>query len=79
MAWVFAVCNVLNRKLKNLNFLLVLFAHGSVGLLMAICYILGEKLITGNDFRFYTAYQYGIIILCCCFDFIALSSAVLAF
>ena len=56
MAWVFAVCNVLNRKLKNLNFLLVLFAHGSVGLVMSIVYILAEKVITGNPFRFYTAY-----------------------
>ena len=55
LAWAFAACNVINRKLKDLHFALILFYHALFGMTIAVLIIVLEKLITGNPFRIYTA------------------------
>ena len=58
---------------------MVLFYHALIGISLAAAVILGEHWITGNDFRIYTWTQYGTILLCCVFDFIALNCQTVAF
>lgn len=48
MAWLYAACNVVSRKLKNLHFTFVAFYHAVVGLIIAIVFILGRLVITGD-------------------------------
>ena len=79
LSWFFATCNVLNRVLKSVHYTVVLFYHALIGIALAATVILGEHWITGNDFRIYTWSQYGTILLCCSFDFIALNCQTIAF
>lgn len=79
VSWLFAASNVINRKLKGLHFAIILFYHALCGISIAISIILLEKLMTGNPFRIYSAQQYGIMMLCCCFDFLNTNAQTLAF
>lgn len=79
VSWLFAACNVINRKLKGMHFAIVLFYHALCGIFITVIIIVLEKVITGNPFRIYTANQYLIMLLCCCFDFLCVNAQTLAF
>jgi len=79
LAWALALSGVINRTLKNVHFAVLLFYHGCIGLIMALLFIFGEKLITGNPFRTYSLEQYGTMLLCCCFDFLSINSQTIAY
>lgn len=53
-SWVYSATCVFNRRLKDVNFAVVLFYHSIFGMCAATIIILGEKIITGNPFRIYT-------------------------
>ncbi len=79
LSWVYSATCVFNRRLKDVNFAVVLFYHSIFGFCAATLLILGEKLITGSPFRFYTFEQYGYLLLCCMFDWLGLSFLTIAF
>jgi drug/metabolite transporter (DMT)-like permease len=54
LSWVYSATCVFNRRLKDVNFAVVLFYHSIFGMCAATLMILVEKLITGNPFRIYT-------------------------
>ena len=54
VSWLYSAVNVLSRKLKNMHFSMVLFYHACFGLAIMIVWILVEKFIFGNPFRYYT-------------------------
>ena len=52
-AWAFAICSVFNRKLKEINFQVLMVYHGMIGGILASVFILIEGAINGG-FRWYT-------------------------
>jgi hypothetical protein len=48
MAWLYAACNVVSRKLKDFHFTLIAFYHAVVGLIIAVVFISGRLIITGE-------------------------------
>ena len=54
LSWVYSATCVFNRRLKDVNFAVVLFYHSIFGMSAATLLIISEKLITGNPFRIYT-------------------------
>lgn len=54
LSWVYSATCVFNRKLKEVNFAVVLFYHSIFGMTAATTMIIGEKIVTGNPFRIYT-------------------------
>jgi len=54
LSWTYSAAMVFNRRLKDVNFAIVLFYHSIFGTCAATGIILGEKLFTGNAFRIYT-------------------------
>lgn len=50
-AWLYAGTNVMNRKLKDLNFTVLGFYHPFVGLIIALTFIIGQFLVTGMYFE----------------------------
>lgn len=46
--------SVANRKLKNIDYTVIMAYHGLTGLSMALIFIVTERLIVG-EFRIYTA------------------------
>ena len=79
MSWVYSTVCVINRRLKDVNFAIVLFYHSIFGICASTVIIIGEKLITGNPFRIHTIEQYGYLLLCCIFDWVGLSFVTIAF
>lgn len=79
LSWVFSATCVFNRRLKDVHFAVVLFYHCIFGITAASAIIIGEKLITGNPFRIYTANQYAWLLLCCALDWFGLSFQTIAF
>lgn len=79
LAWVFAATCVFNRRLKDVNFAVVLFYHSIFGFTASALYIITEKLITGIPFRIYTGRQYGYLFLSCIFDWSSLALQTRAF
>jgi len=57
LSWVYSATCVFNRRLKDVNFAVVLFYHSIFGTCVATVIILGVKLFTGNAFRIYTLEQ----------------------
>ena len=53
-AWTFAVCSVFNRKLKEIDYTVLMVYHGLIGGTLASVFIIIEGIIMGGDFRFYT-------------------------
>jgi multisubunit Na+/H+ antiporter MnhE subunit len=52
LSWVFAATICFNRRLKNVNFAVVLFYHSIFGITLSSAYITIEKIISGTAFRF---------------------------
>lgn len=78
-AWLFAGANVLNRKLKDIHFAVIVFWVGLSGLIVTFVIIVLEKVITGNPFRVYTLDQYIKLIICSFGDFGCVLSSTIAF
>ena len=54
-AWALAIINCGNRKLKDIHFSIVLFAHALFGLVIAVGYFGLNRFIFGEALVFYTA------------------------
>lgn len=78
LAWLFALCNVINRVLKAINWRIVMFYHALVGLTLSLTAVGIEAIIKG-EFRTYTWEQYGLIVVTCIFDFGSVNSQTIAF
>ena len=53
-AWAFAICNVFNRKLKEIDYTALMVYHGLIGAVLASAVILTEGIVKGGVFRFYS-------------------------
>jgi drug/metabolite transporter (DMT)-like permease len=54
LAWVFSATCVFNRRLRNVNFAVVLFYHSIFGFTMSLLYIFIEWLVTDTGLRLLT-------------------------
>ena len=77
-AWTFAVCSVLNRKLKEIGYEALMVYHGLIGGGAASLFILVEGAFRGG-FRFYTGEQYLILLVASTFDCVACNSMTIAY
>ena len=77
-AWTFAVNSIFNRKLKAVNFAVVMVYHALLGGILSILYIGVESFIAGK-FRIYTSRQYLILAATALMDAIACFSMTIAY
>ena len=70
--------NVWNRKLKQVDYTTIMFWHGSFGTIAVIALVLIEGAVR-SSFRFYTAYQYFIILSAVALDLVAVNSITIAY
>lgn len=78
VAVLLGLCAVLNRKLKNVHYSVVMFYHAMCGFCMAVCMVTIGYLITGSPFRVYTARQYSLLLFCCVCDCAGMFAHVIA-
>ena len=79
-SWVFATSNMLTRKIKEINWTVVLFWHNSVGFISVFIGFLVYCLIAGQPFLSYTdKKQWFIMIGGGVGDFIGLATVIQAF
>ena len=62
------LCAVLNRKLKNVHFSIVMFYQAFCGFCIAVCMITIHYLITGSPLRKYTTRKLWLLLFCCACD-----------
>ena len=79
IAFLFGFCGVLNRKLKNVHYSIVMYYHAMCGFCMAVSMITIGYLITGSPLRIYTARQYLLLLFCCACDCGSMFAHVVAF
>ena len=79
MSWLYAGCNVINRKLKDVHFAIVGFYHPVSGLIMFGAYFLFLLLTQGSMFESHSWSVYGGLVSMCVLDFISLNSQNIAF
>lgn len=77
-AMTMAVNSVYNRKLKNIDYFVVMCYHGILGSAFAIVYICIEAVING-EFRIYTFVQYLILIAASVMDMLTVNCMTIAF
>jgi drug/metabolite transporter (DMT)-like permease len=75
----FAFNSVWNRKLKEVHFLVLMVMHGLIGFILLSILICVEALITGNGFRIYNTYEYGMLAGVSIFDCIGCYSMTIAY
>ena len=74
-----AFINVANRALKDIHYSIVLFGHALFGLILAISYFVIKRIVSGEPFEFFTARQYGMLMIPCVFEFLLLYANLIAF
>ena len=79
MSWLYAGCNVINRKLKDVHFAIVGFYHPLSGLIMFGVYYLVMLIWYGKVFEVHDWSVYGGLIIMCVLDFVSLNSQNIAF
>ena len=77
-AWTMGFNSVFTRKLKNINYTVVMTYHGLTGVSLALIYIVVERLIVG-EFRMYTALQYLILTAAALTDTVCVNSMTIAY
>ena len=69
LSWVFSFVSVLNRRLKDVHYAVILFYHASLGLIAMALYLTIETFILGHvRFFSYPLHFYAYAFLSCCFD-----------
>ena len=79
MAIILGLLNVLNRKLKNVHYTVVMYYHAMCGFCMAVLVIAIGYHISGSPLRIYTSRQYLLLFFCCCCDCLAMFANILSF
>ena len=79
ISWGFAGTNIMNRKLKNVHFSVILICHSLCGIALCGVYLVAEHFATGDAWRHYSWNQYGWMLLVCCIDFVGLNSVTIAY
>lgn len=70
--------SVFTRRLKNVDYTVVMAYHGLTGVTLSILYIVIERLVVG-EFRIYTALQYLILTAAALTDTICVNSMTIAY
>ena len=80
LSWVFSLTSVLNRRLKDVHYAVILFYHAGLGLIAIALYLSVEAFFSGH-FRFfsYPLNFYAYAFLSCCFDCTGLLTQTKAF
>ena len=73
-----SINSVWNRKLKNLDYYVVMLYHGILGTILAIIFITIEGAIKG-ELRFYTGTQYLFLTLAGIMDMLTVNFMTIAF
>lgn len=79
VAWFFAGCNVINRKLSEVHFSVIMLYHSLLGTFMALVFIAGDWLVTGNFLILHDWNTYGYLFVCCFLDFFSINATNIAF
>lgn len=79
LALLMGLCAVLNRKLKNVHYSVVMFYHAMCGTCMAVFMITIGYFISGSPIRIYTSRQYWLLLFCCACDCTTMFGHVIAF
>ena len=69
LAWSFASTNIMNRRLKDLHFSVILVWISVMGLVGAVIYLALEYLIQGVPFLKHDWSTYGLMVIAAVFDF----------
>ena len=78
-AWGLAVTSVFNRKLKTIDYTLVMVYHGFIGVILAILFIVIEGLVKSGQLRFYSLEQYLFLFGAATWDTIGCYSITIAY
>jgi len=79
MSWLYAGCNVINRKLKEVHFAIVGFYHPLTGIIMFGVYYLLMLILHGSVFEVHEWSAYAGLLSMCILDFVSLNSQNIAF
>jgi drug/metabolite transporter (DMT)-like permease len=74
VAWAYAACNVLSRKLKDIHFSVICFYHPIIGMMIGISWLLGVYTFTGEAAGGHSWNILGYVLLGCACDFIVFNS-----
>ena len=58
----FGFCQVFNRKLKNVDYTIIMFYNSIIGVSLTSLIVLIDRAAVSEEFRFYTSWQYGMLI-----------------
>ena len=74
VAWAYATCNVISRKLKDIHFSVICFYHPIIGVTIGASFMLGAYFIGGVVPTVHSWDLYGWVLLGCMCDFIVFNS-----
>ena len=73
------IVSVYNRKLKNVDYSIVMCYHGMLGTTLTSLFVCIEAAIRGGEFRFYTPTQYLLMMGVSLFDVIAVNGLTISY
>lgn len=79
VAWAYASCNVISRKLKDVHFSVICFYHPIIGATTAAAVLLCQGVFAKSSLVMHDLSLYGWLLLACACDFIVFNSQNIAF
>ena len=74
VAWAYAACNVISRKLKDVHFTVICFYHPIIGVAIGLTWMTAVYLWTGEGTVSHSWEIYGYVLVGCMCDFVVFNA-----